>query len=99
MSVTGIFQQSSGENSRAQGVWSKTFPRARLKPIFLHEQVAMRDPEHIRTELTTLLNEEMDVLERETFGAVTAEELCEYEFRHECIRELYAELIDRESAA
>jgi hypothetical protein len=59
----------------------------------------MRDPEHNRAELTTLLNEQRDVLQRETFGAVTAEELCEYEFRHEYIRELYAELIDRESAA
>jgi hypothetical protein len=59
----------------------------------------MRDPEHIRAELTTLLNEQMDVLERETFGVVTTEELCEYDFKRDLIRELYAELIGRESTA
>jgi hypothetical protein len=41
----------------------------------------------------------MDVLERETFGGVTEEELCEYEDMRDRICELYAELIDREAAA
>jgi hypothetical protein len=66
----------------------------------------MRDSKHIRGELTTLLSEQMDVLERETFGGVTDEELCEYdeelceyEERRDRICELYAELIDREAAA
>lgn len=59
----------------------------------------MRDSKHIRGELTTLLSEQMDVLERETLGGVTEEELCEYEGRRDRICELYAELIDREAAA
>ena len=59
----------------------------------------MRDSKHIRGELTTLLSEQMDVLERETFGGVTEEELCGYEDRCDRICELYAELIDREAAA
>ena len=33
----------------------------------------MRDSKHIRGELTTLLSEQMDVLERKTFGGVTEE--------------------------
>lgn len=59
----------------------------------------MRSPQQIRGELTSLLNEQMDVLERETFGGVTEAELCEYEDRYDRICELYAELIDREAAA
>ena len=59
----------------------------------------MRDSKHIRGELTNLLSEQMDVLERETFGGVTEEELCEYEDWRDRICELYAELIDREAAA
>jgi hypothetical protein len=59
----------------------------------------MRDSKHIRGELTILLSEQMDVLERETFGGVTEEELCKYEDRRDRICELYAELIDREAAA
>jgi len=59
----------------------------------------MRDSKHIRGELTTLLSEQMDVLERETFGGVTEEELCEYEDRRDRMCALYAELIDREAAA
>jgi hypothetical protein len=57
------------------------------------------DAEHIRGELTLLLNEQMDTLERETFGGVTEAELCEYEDRHDRICELYGQLIDREAAA
>jgi hypothetical protein len=63
----------------------------------------MPDPHtrHLRRELTTLLNEQneqMDLLERETLGGVTKDELCEYEDRHDRIYDLYAELIDREAA-
>jgi hypothetical protein len=59
----------------------------------------MRETEKIRGELTNLVNEQMDVLERETFGGVTEAELAEYEDRHDRICELYAKLIDREAAA
>jgi hypothetical protein len=41
----------------------------------------------------------MDTLERETFGGVTEAELVEYEDRHDRICELYAKLIERETAA
>ncbi len=58
-----------------------------------------RHTRHLRCELTTLLNEQMDLLERETLGGgVTEDELCEYEDRHDRICELYAELVDREAA-
>jgi hypothetical protein len=53
---------------------------------------------HLRRELTTLLNEQMDLLERENLGGVTEDELCEYEDRHDRICDLYAELVDREAA-
>lgn len=46
------------------------------------------DLKHIRGELTTFLNEQIDVLEREIFGGVTEAELCEYGDRHDRISEL-----------
>ena len=52
-----------------------------------------------RTELVDLLESQLNTLEKETFGVVTEAELCEYEDRRDRIRQLYAELIDREAAA
>lgn len=52
-----------------------------------------------RTELVDLLESQLNTLEKETFGAVTEAELCEYEDRRERIRQLYAELINRDAAA
>ena len=56
------------------------------------------DSERIRDELTELLNEQLNTLERETFGCVTEAELCEYEDRHNRINQLYSELVNRETA-
>ena len=55
------------------------------------------DPAQIRGELTQLLNAQMDVLEKETFGGITTGELNEYEDRLVRICELYSELIAREA--
>ena len=52
-----------------------------------------------RAELVDLLESQLNTLEKETFGVVTEAELCEYEDRRDRIRQLYAELIDREAAA
>ena len=74
--------------------------RARLKlALLLRKGVVMPDRQtrHLRRKLTTLLNEQMDLLERETLG-VTEDELCEYEDRHDRICDLYAELVDRAAA-
>ena len=57
------------------------------------------DTQHVRSELIVLLEAQMNVLEKETFGGVTEAELCEYEDRHDRICELYDELLERESAA
>lgn len=51
-----------------------------------------------RAELLQLIESQLDTLEKETFGVVTEAELCEYEDRSDRIRQLYAELIDREAA-
>jgi hypothetical protein len=53
----------------------------------------------VRAELVDLIESQLNTLEKETFGVVTEAELCEYEDRYDRIRELYAELIDREAAA
>ena len=52
-----------------------------------------------RTELVDLLESQLTTLEKETFGVVTEAELCEYENRRDRIRQLYAELINRDAAA
>jgi hypothetical protein len=57
------------------------------------------DTQHVRSELIVLLEAQLNVLEKETFGGVTEGELCEYEDRHDRICKLYDELLDRESAA
>ena len=57
------------------------------------------DSQHVRSELVVLLEAQLDVLEKETFGGVSEAELCEYEDRHDRICELYDELLERESAA
>jgi hypothetical protein len=49
----------------------------------------LHDSKHIRCELIVLLDEQLDTLEKETFGGVTEAELCEYEDRHDRICELY----------
>ena len=57
------------------------------------------DSQHVRSELIVLLDAQLDVLEKETFGGVSEAELCEYEDRHDRICELYDELLEHESAA
>ena len=57
------------------------------------------DMRQVRSELIVLLEAQLDVLEKETFGGVSEAELCEYEDRHDRICELYDELLERESAA
>ena len=52
-----------------------------------------------RAELSDLIETQLNTLEKETYGAVTEAELREYEDRCERIRQLYAELVDREAAA
>lgn len=37
----------------------------------------LHDSKHIRCELIVLLDEQLDTLEKETFGGVTEAELCE----------------------
>jgi len=49
-------------------------------------------------ELADLINSQLNTLEKGTFGVVTEAELCEYEDRRDRIRQLYAELIDRQAA-
>lgn len=51
-----------------------------------------------RAELLDLIESQLNTLEKETFGVVTEAELCEYEDRSERIRQLYAELTDRQGA-
>lgn len=51
-----------------------------------------------RAELLDLIESQLNTLEKETFGVVTEAELCEYEDRSERIRQLYAELTDRQVA-
>ena len=50
-------------------------------------------------ELVDLIESQLNTLEKETFGCVTEAELCEYEDRPDRICLLYAEVIDRETAA
>ena len=52
-----------------------------------------------RVELADLIETQVNTLEKETYGVVTEAELREYEDRCERIRQLYAELVDREAAA
>ena len=52
-----------------------------------------------RAELSDLIETQLNTLEKEAYGVVTEAELCEYEDRCERIRQLYAELVDREAAA
>ena len=52
-----------------------------------------------RAELVDLIESQLDTLEKETYGVVTEAELREYEGRCERIRQLYAEIVDREAAA
>ena len=52
-----------------------------------------------RAEIITLIESQLNTLEKETFGVVTEAELCEYEDRRDRICQLYAEIIDRETAA
>jgi len=51
----------------------------------------------IRSELTLLVNKQMDTMEKETFGCVTSAELNEYEDRLVRICELYSELVTRDA--
>ena len=49
-----------------------------------------------RAELVDLIESQLNTLEKETFGGITEEELCEYEDRRDRICQLYAELINAE---
>lgn len=55
------------------------------------------DTQQVRSELIGLLDAQLHVLEKETFGSVTEAELCEYEDRHDRICELYDELFEHDS--
>jgi hypothetical protein len=52
-----------------------------------------------RAELADLLESQLNTLEKETFGCAKEAELREYVDRRDRICHLYAELIDRETAA
>ena len=58
-----------------------------------------RETQNVRSELIILLDAQLNVLEKETFGSATEADLCEYEDRHDRICELYDELLEHESAA
>lgn len=58
----------------------------------------VHDSQDIRSELASLLNQQIDTLEKETSGCVTSAELHEYEDRLVRICELYSELVGREAA-
>ena len=73
-------------------------PIARL----LRKESVMTSPDskaRARTKLVDLIESQLKILEKETFGVVTEAELREYENRRDRIRQFYAELIDREAAA
>jgi hypothetical protein len=68
----------------------------------LFEESIMPSPAsktRVRAELLDLIESQLNTLEKETFGCVTAAELREYEDRRDRISQLYSELIDREAAA
>jgi len=53
-----------------------------------------------RAELLDLIESQLNILEKETYGVATDAELCEYADRCDRIRQLYEEVIDdREAAA
>ena len=52
-----------------------------------------------RAELVDLIESQLNTLEKETFGAVTEAELCEFEDRRDRMCQLYAELINQEAVA
>jgi hypothetical protein len=54
--------------------------------------VECHDPKQLRDELIQLLNNQLDYLERETFGGVTTTERWEYEEMRHRIYQLYDEL-------
>jgi hypothetical protein len=62
----------------------------------------MRSPNlktRARAEIVNLIELQLNTLEKETFGCITEAELREYEDRRNRISRLYAELIERETAA
>ena len=56
-------------------------------------------PSTLVGEIVVLLHEQLDTLERETFGGVTEAELCDYDDRLDLISKLYNELLKRRAAA
>jgi len=51
-----------------------------------------------RAELVSLIESQLNTLEKEAFGCATETELWEYEDRRNRISQLYADLFDREAA-
>jgi len=69
--------------------------------LALFEECVMPSPDsktRARAELVSLIESQLNTLEKEAFGCVTDEELWEYEDRRNRISQLYADLIDREAA-
>jgi hypothetical protein len=58
-----------------------------------------RECQDLRETLVELLNEQLRILEKDTNGGVTEEELGEYEDREDCIRRLYDELVRESTVA
>ena len=70
--------------------------------LLFQKESVMTSPDskkRARAELVDLIESQLTTLEKETFGVVTEAELFEYEVRRDRIRQLYAELVDREPAA
>ena len=70
--------------------------------LHLNKESVMTSPDskaRVRAELINLLESQLNTLEKETFGVATEAELCDYEDRRDRIRQLHAELIDRDAAA
>ncbi len=61
--------------------------------------MAFYDREHIRMELVVLLDRQIAILEKETFGVATEADVQEYEDKRERVRELYEEFVRAAVAA
>jgi len=55
--------------------------------------------QHLRDEIIVLLEQQLHVLEKQTFGVATESEILDYEYRAECIHRLYDQLLEKRSVA